>query len=142
MTEPLFSASWATAWRDALNRSAAYRAAAADWCDSLVVTLRPDPGLGVPRAQSVFLDLLEGECREARPATPADFEAADFVIEAAPSVWKDVLGGTLAPLTALALGRLRLAKGSMADLLPFVAAARELVAAASSLDTEYPEGWE
>ena len=137
MAPELFTAEWADAWRTALNASAAYRAAAAEWRDTLTVVLLADPAFGVPEDRSV-----EGECREARMATANDRLESAYVIEAVPAVWQGVLRGTLAPLTAIALGKLRLAKGSLTQLMPFAAAARELVAAATALDTRYPEGWE
>ena len=142
MAPELFTAEWADAWRTALNASAAYRAAAAEWRDTLTVVLLADPEFGVPEDRSVFLQLFEGECREARMATANDRLESAYVIEAVPAVWQGVLRGTLAPLTAIALGKLRLAKGSLTQLMPFAAAARELVAAATALDTRYPEGWE
>lgn len=144
MTTPpeLFSAEWADAWRDALNTSAAYRAAAAEWRDTLALVLLADARFGIHEDRGVFLELYEGECRTARTVNGTDRQEAAYVIEAIPAVWQEVLRGTLAPLTAIALGRLRLARGNVAQLMPFVAAARELVATAAALETTYPAGWD
>jgi putative sterol carrier protein len=37
-------------------------------------------------------------------------------------------------------GKLKLAKGSLASLLPYVAAAKEMVLAAACVETRYPQG--
>jgi putative sterol carrier protein len=131
---PAFSEAWARACADALNLREAYRAAAATWEGAILLVLQEDSGGG---AQRIFLDLWHGECRAARVAGPEDEEAARYVLSGARTAWEQVLTGRVAPLFALVSGRLRLAKGNIAELLPYVGAARELVAAVATVSATF-----
>ncbi|HVN76428.1 MAG TPA: SCP2 sterol-binding domain-containing protein [Thermoanaerobaculaceae bacterium] len=138
MTAEILSGAWAAAWRDALNASEAYRAAAASWEGTVVAVVRADPGRGI-ESRAVFLDLWHGSCRDARLASDRDIEAARYVLTASPSAWAELLGGTLDPIAAVMSGRLELTKGSVMALLPHVAAARELLVTAWALGAPPPE---
>lgn len=139
MPYELFTPEWAAAWGRQINRSDAYRLAAQTWKWPVVLTMKEDPAHGVPE-RSIFLDLFKGECRETRPAAPEDLEEAPFVLAADPATWKQVLDGELEPIPGIVRGRIRLLKGSLATLLPYVLAARELVCAATRVETCFPEG--
>lgn len=129
-----FSQAWAEAWCDALNASETYRTAAAEWEGSVALVVRED---GAGRA--VFLDLLRGECRGARTATAEDLAAATYVIEADEATWQTLLDGRGSPVLALMTGKLQLTRGSLAALLPYVNAAKELVTTAVAVETSFPE---
>lgn len=130
----VFSAAWADAWCSTLNGSDAYRAAAARWEGDVAIVMRDDAGA---MQRAVYLDLHHGTCRAARPANADEVAGARYVMEATVPVWRELLEGRTPPLMALMTNRLRLTRGSMAALLPFAAAARELVAAAVALDTSF-----
>jgi putative sterol carrier protein len=132
-----FSTEWAAAWGDALNASTVYREAAATWEGSIVV-LATGPSTA-PRA--AFLDVWHGACRAARAATTEDVASAAFVLEADPAAWRDLLTGKVAPMMGLLTGRIRLARGQLAKLLPYATAAKELVSLAATVDTVFPEDW-
>ncbi len=140
MADEIMSEGWATAWRDALNASASYRAAAAAWEGAVVAAVRAEPERGVA-ARAVFLDLWHGECRAARPAGDADLAVARYVLTASASTWAELLGGALDPVAAVMGGRLELTKGNVMGLFPYIAAAKELVAVARSLAAVPPPGW-
>ena len=125
------SQAWAQAWGEALSASDAYREAARRWEGAVLFRLQ-----GSDRA--IFLDLWHGECREARAAEDSDAETARFVLSADLPTWLSVLDGSIAPLPAVMRGRLRLEKGKLSALMPFTAAARELVQAATTLETQFP----
>lgn len=127
----LFSDGWAKAWGEELGRSEAYRRASERWEGPVLFRLR-----GWER--SVYLDLWHGECRAARAADEGDRESARFILSADLPTWLSVLDGTIAPLPAVMRGRLRLEKGKLSALMPYTAAARELVQAATCLETEIP----
>jgi putative sterol carrier protein len=133
---PVFSDAWAAACAAALNEAAGFRRVAATWEGALLLVMAPDGPVGTERC--VFLDLWRGECRVARAAAPAEAESARYVLVGSPASWRAVLAGQLAPLFALLSGKLRLAKGSLPELLPYVDMAKELVFAASSVETEFP----
>lgn len=132
-----FSSEWAEAWGAALNGSATYREAAAKWEGAIAVVAAS----GDTRNGAVFLDVWHGTCRAARAATEADLAEAVYVLEAEPAAWKAVLGGSLSPMMALLSGKVKLARGELARLLPFATAAKELVTLAGSIPTEFPVGW-
>ena len=52
---------------------------------------------------------------------------------------RQVLTGQTPPLMAIMTGKLRLTKGSIMELLPYVAAAKELVLAAATVESTFPE---
>ncbi len=132
-----FSEQWAHAWCVALNESEAYQATAANWNGSVAVVA--SNGKDLPNA--VFLDLHQGHCRGARTASEADLAGADFVLEGSGAAWRDLLTGRQAPLMALMSGRIRLARGELAQLIPHAGSAKELVALAGQIDTEFPADW-
>lgn len=126
------SEEWAKAWGEALATSEEYRKAAQRWEGPVLFRLK-----GSDRA--VYLDLWHGECRDARAATDSDPETARFILSADLPTWLSVLDGTIAPLPAVMRGRLKLEKGKLSSLMPYTAAARELVQAATCLDTRFPD---
>ncbi len=137
MSYEVFTHDWAVAWGEAIRASDAYRTAAQRWQWPIVITMALGPELP---ERSVFLDLFEGDCREARSAAETDRAAVPFIISGDFQSWKQVLERDLDPILALMTGKLKLTKGSLASLIPYVTSARELVAAASRLPYRLPEG--
>ena len=133
-----FSDQWAEAWGAALNQSQTYREAAATWEGSIAVVAHDPPG---PPGPAVFLDVWHGQCRVARVATGPDVAGADFVLEATPAAWKQVLASQMSPVMALLTGQVTLARGDLSRLLPYTAAAKELVHLAGTIDTQFPPSW-
>ncbi|ADW22285.1 SCP2 sterol-binding domain-containing protein [Thermus scotoductus] len=139
MYEP-FSEEWAKAYGEALNANEAYRQAAATWEGALILAVEADPALGLPEKRGIYLDLYHGQCREARMATPQDYEQAPYVISADARTWKEITEGILDPISALMRGKLKLEKGDMAALAGYMMAALELTNTAKKVPTQYPEG--
>jgi putative sterol carrier protein len=130
-----FSAAWAAAWREEINRSRGYRRSGARWDDSIVFVMTADENATADGDRAVLLDLSHGECRAARIASPADLGAAAFVIAAGPETWSRVLGGKLDIVMAIMQKRFSLRRGTMAELLPHASAAHDLLAAARRIET-------
>jgi putative sterol carrier protein len=139
MAYEMFTHDWAVACGEQINANEDYRKAARNWHWPLVLTMTAAPALSLSE-RSVYLDLFEGDCREARAARPADAESVPYVISADPKTWKQVLDRDLEPIFGLMRGKLKLAKGSLVSLLPYVAAAKEMVLSAACVETRYPEG--
>jgi len=131
----VFTTPWTATWVERINASPAFRSAAASWEGGLVLEMK---GAGERRA--VFADLWHGECRGARVASAEDQAQARFVISADASTWKRLLEDRLDILFAVMTGKLRLERGSAAELLPLAEAAKELVAAAR-FEATFPDGW-
>jgi putative sterol carrier protein len=139
MSYEMFTHEWAVACGEQINANEDYRLAARSWQWPLVLTMKAEPALGLAE-RAVYLDLYEGDCREARAATAADLAGVPYVISADPRTWKRVLDRELEPLFGLMRGKLKLARGSLASLLPYVAAAKEMVLSAACVDTRFPQG--
>ncbi len=137
MSHEIFTEGWAVACREQIRANEEYRQAARTWRWPMVLTMEADPSLGLPE-RSVYLDLFEGDCREAREARPEDLEDATYVISADPPTWKRVLDRDLEPISGLIRGKLKLVKGSLTSLLPYVIAAKEMVLSAACVDTFFP----
>lgn len=139
MAYPMFSDAWAGECARELNSREGYRHAGADWEGSVVLLMTADAAAGQPAERRVLLDLYRGVCRTAREATPGDEAPARYVLAGSPQTWTQVLTGHLSPVIALLTGKLTLSKGSLLELMPHVALARELVAAAAAVETEFPD---
>lgn len=137
MAHAIFTEGWAEAYKAELNANEAYAEAGEDWEGPIALAVRADPERGIEQDRAVVLDLYHGECREATVVEgEAIEEAADYVIEASLSTWYDVLDGKLAPLKALMFGKLKLTKGKLRDLTPYVRASKEMVESAQEVPTE------
>jgi putative sterol carrier protein len=139
MSYEMFTHEWAVACGDQIRANENYKKAAGTWKWPMVLTMKADPKLGLEK-RSVYLDLFEGDCREARTAEAADIERAHFIISADPPTWKRVLDRDLEPIPGLMRGKLKLEKGSLVSLLPYVTAAKEMVLSAANVDTRFPAG--
>jgi putative sterol carrier protein len=137
----LFGDEWARVFREEIAASEGYARAAKGWEGAMVFSLIADEAMGVLAERGVYLDLWHGVCRAARAASREDLDGASYVVAAAAAVWREVLEGRLEPLLGVMSGRLKLVRGSFARLLPYVTAAKELLAAAQRVPTEFPEGW-
>jgi putative sterol carrier protein len=132
----VFSAPWAARCAEAIDASSAYQAAARSWEGDLVFRInRAAPA----EARAIYLDLWHGECRAVRPASAEDQRTARYLIEGDQDAWQQVFEGRLVPLLALMTGRLKLARGRVADLAPHAASAKELLAVMSGIGGQFPE---
>lgn len=136
MPLPVFSDDWARTCGEALNQNTAYREAASTWEGAVLLQMLP-AAPGMPERR-VFLDLWHGECRAAHAAVGADEDAARYVLTGTLEAWRQVLTGAVPPLLAIMTGKLKLTKGALADLVPYVNAAKELVTTAAAVPTEFP----
>ena len=132
----LFSAEWAAACQTEINSSAAYREAGATWEGAVVFVVDK----GEEPSRGVYVDLWHGECREARAILGGDVDRAPYVIMGDRNTWNEVLAGTLEPLGALVMGRLKLTKGSLGALAFHIKSARELVGCAARVSRRRASG--
>jgi putative sterol carrier protein len=121
----LFSPSWQAAWKDRLNACDTYRTAAATWEGALILDVTTASGTPDVR---LFLDLHKGECRDIRPALPQD--DCRFELSAPRTIWLDLLQNGSDPIYLVMRGKLKLLKGSKAQLLPYARAAKAMLSAA------------
>ncbi len=123
------SEEWGRAFRDEVNASASYRAAAAGWTHGPVaLVVRGDPGLGLAEDVGLWLDLDRGECRSAKMVSAAEAAKAPFCITGEYARWKSVMKKELDPIKGMMQKKLEL-KGQMTIIVRFVNASKELVEA-------------
>jgi putative sterol carrier protein len=132
-----FTDDWARACCAALNASPDYRAAAGDRAWTIALACDPEPAAGLPAAAAVDFDLAAGGCRGARATTPEGAEAS-VVLRGSYATWEAVVRGELDPVAAVTSGRLAVERGSFMTLMPLVAPARALLAAARTVPLEPP----
>jgi ribonucleoside-diphosphate reductase beta chain len=129
MSEHLFTQAWAEAWQRAINASEGYAQAAQSWNNSVGILIKGREPVGIR------LDLQGGSCRDAR-RTSAEELAADYVLKASERAWRKILTQGRDPVWAIMSGTISLAKGSLSSLMPYASAAKELLAAAKSIDLD------
>lgn len=134
MKYQVFTPPWLDAWADEIRASSAYREAASGWEGALALVLESRQ-LGRPRV--AVLDLWHGDCRSARAADVDALDEVRFALAGSDRTWRKVLGGS-DPLWALMSGKLKLHKGSLAELTPWAKAAKELVRTAGRIPTAFP----
>jgi len=130
------SPEWVDAFKDALNASEAYKVSAAKWEGDFYFVV--SAGKGLPEPVKFYLDLWHGECREAYIVDGDDDKNPEFVIEGTIDTYKQVFSKKLDPIRALVSRKLKL-KGNLGKVMRSVKATLDLVNAAASVDTVYPE---
>jgi putative sterol carrier protein len=132
------SPEWVAAYGDAINASEGYRKAGREWTHGVVaMVVKADAAIGIAEDMAMLLDVHEGQCRSARLVGPGEYDSASFVIVSDYPRWKSVLLREVDPTKAMMQGKLRLTKGHMPTMIKFVQASKELVDAASHVDTTF-----
>ncbi|MGA7617656.1 MAG: Fis family transcriptional regulator [Thermoanaerobaculia bacterium] len=139
MSHELFSEPWLADWVDKIRASEKYKVAARNWQWPMILIMERDPSLGFPQDRALYLDLFKGDCREGKLAGQTEMESTPFIISADAFTWKQVLERKLEPISGLIRGKLKLKKGNLATLIPYVLAAKELVNTATEVPTSFPE---
>lgn len=131
------SAEWVAAFKDAVNASEAYRVSAAKWEGDFHFVVEPKGSLKEP--VKFYLDLWHGECREAHLVEDGDTKEPEFIIQGTIDTFRQIFDKKLDPIRALVSGKLKL-KGNLGKIMRSVKATLDLVNAASTVPTVYPEG--
>ncbi len=130
------SKEWVAAFRTALNNSEAYKVSAAKWEGDFYFVISPKGPIKEP--VKFYMDLWHGECREAYVVEGDDDKDPEFIIEGTLDVFKQIFDKKLDPIRALVSRKLKL-KGNLGKIMRSVKATLDLVNAAASVDTVYPE---
>jgi putative sterol carrier protein len=127
---------WIKAMKDEVNKSEAYRKAAAKWEGDFYFISEPGPG--VPETVALYIDLWHGEARSAHEVADESEMSPEFTIRAPVSTWRRVIEKKLDPIQGMITGQLKL-KGTMSKIMRFPRAAAELVNCATKVPTDFPE---
>ena len=132
------SPEWATAYKDALNASAAYAEAGKDWTHGVVaMVVKADASLGIPEDTALWLDVHGGKCRDIKLIPATEAQGAPFVIEGVYDRWKQVIKKEIDPIKAMMQNKLKLTKGHMPTIVKYVNSSRELVETTSQVPTKF-----
>ncbi|MFN3803869.1 MAG: SCP2 sterol-binding domain-containing protein [Pyrobaculum sp.] len=124
---------WAEAFCSNLNNSPEYRTSASRWVWDiafLVVNIPQEVGVGEKAA--VKFRLSHGACHGVEFYTDDRVEAP-YILEADYKTWIDVITGKFQPIPAIALGRIKLKRGSFATLVQYATAALAMIKEAQKL---------
>lgn len=135
MPIPAFSAAWADAFLDAVNTDVAYPDVAKGWTNPVALVV--EPGTGVAAGAAVQVDLRAGTCLSSASLEVHEV-SAPFVLTAALDTWKEIVAGSTDPIIAVARGKVKLTRGSLATLMMHAKGAKALVACAQKIDTLWP----
>ncbi len=131
------SPEWAAEFKQEIDKSQSYRAAAAQWTfGPVALVVKADPAIGIADDIGLWLDLDRGSCRDAKIVDRLEAEKAPFCIAGEYSRWKSVLRKELDPIKAMMQKKLEL-KGQMTIIVKFVNASKELVEAATHVPTQF-----
>lgn len=121
-----------------VNANKAYEDAAKDWEGDFLFVIKPDG----PLAKEVvyYVDLYHGKCRDARLIPSREEVKTAFIYEGPLKSWVKLLDKQLDPIGSLMLGRFRL-HGSLAKILKYTRAAKELVNTVAAVPVEFPPEW-
>jgi putative sterol carrier protein len=130
------SAEWVAAFKDAVNASEAYKVSAAKWEGDFYFTIEPKGSLKEP--VSFYLDLWHGACREAFLVSDHGVKKPEFEISGTIDTYRKIFKHDMDPIRALVSRQLKL-KGNLGKIMRSVKATLDLVNAAGSVPTVYPD---
>lgn len=137
---PFGTPAWATALRDALNRSSEYRNAAAKWGvgfnGALLLAFEADETLASP--VHLFLALASGRCDAAEFVSVRSDPRAGFTLRAPFTLWREILERRTMAAAAILTGKMRV-DGEKMTLLRHAGASRALIHVVASVPTMYPD---
>lgn len=134
------SEEWVAALKEQINASEEYQQSAADWeAGDVCFRVQANPDIGLSEDGYIWLDLYHGQCRDAQLVDAEKGESARFVITATYDRWKQLITGQLDPVTAMMMGQMKV-KGNLGELIRYTRAAKELIACAGRVPTQFLGG--
>jgi putative sterol carrier protein len=130
---------WFQSFIAAIDASEEYAEYAATWEGDVIIQVEAEPDKGLAADVHGLLDLWHGRCRGGGIVDEARARAAEFVVRAPYSRWKDVIQGDLEPIKGLVQGKLRV-RGDLPKILRYVKGTQELAYIAGQVDTTFPDG--
>lgn len=139
ITFPTDAAEWVDAYQDRLNESAKYEEHGADWGvdfdGTFLFEIQPG-GTYAGDPTYLYLDLYDGECRDATvPESESEVEYG-FALRAEYSAWKDLIQGNLNPIEAILSGPFDL-EGDRVKVMQWSRAGITMTKLASAVETEF-----
>jgi putative sterol carrier protein len=133
-----FSSEWAQLFKDEINKSAVYRAAAKGWKWRVGLVVEAEPDRNFPESRGIVMDLFEGEARDIGVGMADEARACDFVITAPYSRWKQVAMKELDATRGMLQGKLKL-KGDLPTIVRYTKASQELTECTTRVPVAWPD---
>ena len=138
MTVEAFSAQWADAFKDEVNKSSAYKAAGKGWKWTVGLVVEAEPDKHFAEARGIVMDLFDGEARDIKVGSAADAQKCDFVITAPYSRWKQVATKELDATKGMLQGKLKL-KGDLPTIVRYTKASQEMTECTTRIPVVWPD---
>jgi putative sterol carrier protein len=132
------SEEWASKFKDEINRSAMYKAAAKGWKWTVGLVVEAEPDKNFPEPVGIVMDLFDGEAREIKVGSPSDAQACQFVITAPYTRWKQVATKELDATKGMLQGKLKL-KGDLPTIVRYTKASQELTECTTRVPVRWPD---
>jgi putative sterol carrier protein len=133
-----FSSEFASALKDEINKSSAYKQAGKGWKWTVGLVVEAEPDKNFPQARGVFMDLFDGTARDIKMVSDDEAGKADFVISAPYSRWKQVMQKELDPTKGMMQGKLKL-KGDLPTIVRYTRASQEMTECTTRIPVEFPD---
>jgi putative sterol carrier protein len=130
---------WFRDFSEVINASPEYAESSAGWEGDVAFLIAAEPDNGVPRDVYAILDLWHGRCRGTGLVDRSRAEAAEFLLSAPYSRWREVIDGTLDPVKGMMQGKLKV-RGDLQKILRYIKATRELARLTNAVDTTFRDG--
>jgi putative sterol carrier protein len=127
---------WVAAFKEQINSNEEYKQSAATWEAELCLVIKAKPEVGLTEDYNIWLDLYQGECREAKSVDAESAAQSKFTISADYGRWRQLLGGELEPVTAIMMGQIKV-KGDLMVLMKYTKAAKDLIRCAALVPSEF-----
>ena len=136
MAIPFATDEWVQAFKEAINRDAAYQDAAKNFESDFLFIV--EPGGKLEKRVIIYLDLWHGKCRDAYLVTGELAPSAAFTISGRISTWQKIVKKQLDPMQALMTPNQLKLKGNMVLMMKNVKSAKALVEVGTQIDTDFP----
>jgi putative sterol carrier protein len=133
-----FTDEWADQFKDEVNKSSVYKAAAKGWKWTVGLVVEAEPDKNFPEAKGLVMDLFDGDVRGIKVGSAANAQTCDFVITAPYSRWKQVSKLELDATKGMLQGKLKL-KGDLPTIVRYTKASQELTLCTSRIPTVWPD---
>jgi putative sterol carrier protein len=138
MAVQAFSTEWAARFKDEVNKSDVYKAAAKGWKWTVGLVVEAEPDKNFPEPLGIVMDLFDGAARDIKVGPASDAQKCDFVITAPYSRWKQVVNKELDATKGMLQGKLKL-KGDLPTIVRYTKASQEMTECTTRVPVEWPD---
>ena len=133
-----FSNEWASAFKDEINRSEAYKQAGKGWKWTVGLVVEAEPDKHFPESKGIVMDLFDGAARDIRVGSADEAKGCEFAITGTYSRWKEVATEKLDATRGMLQGKLKL-KGDLPTIVRYTKASQELTKCTTRVPVEWPD---